>query len=96
MPSYDYQCRSCGHTFETFQSMAADALVDCPSCEKPELRRIITGGAGVIFKGSGFYVNDSKAKGSGSASEGKAGKAAPAEAPKKSEQTRKAEKTAAT
>ncbi|WP_103680196.1 FmdB family zinc ribbon protein [Alkalispirochaeta sphaeroplastigenens] len=68
MPNYDYQCRSCGHTFETFQSMSADALVDCPSCEKPELRRLITGGTGVIFKGSGFYVTDSKSKSSGAGS----------------------------
>lgn len=60
MPSYDYQCRDCGHTFEAFQSMAENPLVDCPSCGKPSLRRLIGGGAGVIFKGSGFYVTDSK------------------------------------
>lgn len=60
MPTYDYQCDACGHSFEAFQSMRDDALTVCPQCEKPALRRLITGGAGVIFKGSGFYVNDSK------------------------------------
>ncbi|MCG8452146.1 MAG: zinc ribbon domain-containing protein [Spirochaetales bacterium] len=67
MPTYDYECRSCGHRFETFQSMSDDALVQCPECKKDELRRLIGGGSGIIFKGSGFYVNDSK-KGSSSGS----------------------------
>ena len=60
MPTYDYQCNSCGHTFETMQSMKDEPLVVCPECEKSSLRRLISGGAGVIFKGSGFYVNDSR------------------------------------
>jgi putative FmdB family regulatory protein len=64
MPYYDYECKSCGHEFETFQSMSDEALVDCPECNKPGLRRLIGGGTGVIFKGSGFYVNDSRKSGS--------------------------------
>ena len=64
MPTYDYQCDTCGHRFEAFQSMRDDALSICPACEQPALRRLITGGAGVIFRGSGFYVNDAKAKAS--------------------------------
>ncbi len=60
MPYYDYECKSCGHEFETFQSMSDNPLDSCPECGKPGLRRLIGGGTGVIFKGSGFYVNDSR------------------------------------
>ena len=62
MPTYDYECDACGHQFEEFQSMRDDALTVCPSCNETALRRLITGGTGVIFKGSGFYVTDSKKK----------------------------------
>ena len=60
MPTYEYECKSCGHNFEAFQSMSDAPLSDCPQCGK-EIRRLINGGSGVIFKGSGFYVNDKKA-----------------------------------
>jgi putative FmdB family regulatory protein len=66
MPTYEYECKSCGYGFEAFQSMSEEPLKDCPKCGK-EVRRIIFGGAGVIFKGSGFYVTD-KGKSSGKAS----------------------------
>jgi putative FmdB family regulatory protein len=59
MPTYEYECKSCGHAFEIFQSMSDDPLKDCPECGK-EVRRLINGGSGVIFKGSGFYVTDKK------------------------------------
>ncbi|WGK68721.1 zinc ribbon domain-containing protein [Candidatus Haliotispira prima] len=59
MPTYDYQCDSCHAELETFQSIHDEPLQDCPHCQQPKLRRLISG-AGVIFKGSGFYVNDSK------------------------------------
>lgn len=59
MPTYDYECKKCHHKFEHFQSMTDDLLTICPKC-KGELRRLIGGGLGVIFKGSGFYVNDAK------------------------------------
>jgi putative FmdB family regulatory protein len=62
MPTYEYECKKCGHTFEAFQSMNDEPLKKCPKCGK-SVRRIIFGGAGVIFKGSGFYVTD-KNKGS--------------------------------
>ena len=58
MPTYDYACSACGHRFEEFQSITADALVKCPACKKKKLERLIGGGAGVIFKGSGFYQTD--------------------------------------
>jgi putative FmdB family regulatory protein len=61
MPTYEYECKSCGHTFEAFQAMSDEPLKNCPQCGK-EVRRLIFGGTGVIFKGSGFYVTD-KGKG---------------------------------
>jgi putative FmdB family regulatory protein len=60
MPTYDYECRKCGHRFEFFQSMTADPLKKCPECGKRALQRLIGAGAGIIFKGSGFYVTDYK------------------------------------
>ena len=59
MPTYEYECTSCGKSFEAFQSMSDAPLSSCPSCGK-KVRRRINGGTGVIFKGSGFYVNDSR------------------------------------
>ena len=64
MPTYEYECRSCGHRFDQFQNMSDDPLRDCPSCAEPALKRLVGGGIGVIFKGSGFYVTDSKSSGS--------------------------------
>lgn len=58
MPTYDYVCKACGHRFEEFQSMSADPLKKCPQCNKNKLERLIGTGAGVIFKGSGFYETD--------------------------------------
>lgn len=58
MPTYDYLCEKCGHRFEEFQSMAAKPLRKCPQCKKSALQRLIGAGAGVIFKGSGFYQTD--------------------------------------
>ncbi|MFO8065556.1 MAG: FmdB family zinc ribbon protein [Spirochaetota bacterium] len=60
MPTYDYECKSCGHSFDQFQRMSEEPLKDCPRCGEPALKRLVGGGIGVIFKGSGFYVNDSK------------------------------------
>ncbi len=57
MPTYEYKCKSCGHSFEAIQSMKDDPLSSCPECGKA-IRRMINGGMGIIFKGSGFYVND--------------------------------------
>ena len=73
MPTYDYQCQSCGHEFEAFQSIAAEPLQNCPVCGK-QVRRLIRGGSGLIFRGSGFYITDYK-KNSGGQKKKESGKA---------------------
>ncbi len=60
MPTYDYVCSACGHRFEEFQTMSSKPLRKCPECKKSALDRLIGAGAGVIFKGSGFYQTDYK------------------------------------
>jgi putative FmdB family regulatory protein len=71
MPTYEYACRSCGHTFEVIQSMSDDALTTCPVCQG-ELRKVFAPPA-IAFKGSGFYATDhgKKSKPSESSSEEK-------------------------
>lgn len=59
MPNYDYECQSCGHVFEVFQNMADPPLTKCPECKK-KVKRLIGGGLGIIFKGSGFYSTDNR------------------------------------
>jgi len=64
MPTYEYQCQDCGHRVEYFQSMTEPARTVCPRCQG-RLRRLVSSGAGLIFKGSGFYVTDYKQKENG-------------------------------
>ncbi len=59
MPTYDYKCLKCHHTFEQFQSMKEEPIKICPNCNG-ELKRLIGAGAGTIFRGSGFYQTDYK------------------------------------
>ena len=81
MPTYRYECQACGHGFELFQSMSDKLKRKCPSCGKPRLDRLIGAGAGVIFKGSGFYQTDYKNAGrSGSETSSGEGAAKPADA----------------
>jgi len=63
MPNYDYECQVCGHQFEVFQRMTDPKLEDCPQegCEG-RVKRLLGAGAGVIFKGSGFYQTDYRSK----------------------------------
>ena len=61
MPTYEYHCNGCGFEFEEFQSIAAEPLHICPRCGG-SVRRLISGGGGIIFKGSGFYETDYKHK----------------------------------
>ncbi len=58
MPTYDYECGVCGHTCEVFQSISDARKRKCPECGKNGLKRLIGAGAGVIFKGGGFYETD--------------------------------------
>jgi len=70
MPTYEYECKKCSHNFEVFQSISDSPLTNCPKCGG-EVRRLIFGGAGVIFKGSGFYVTDKKSAATGTAAAAK-------------------------
>lgn len=58
MPTYEYKCAACGHRFDRFQSITAAPLKQCPACGKNKAQRLIGTGAGIIFKGSGFYITD--------------------------------------
>jgi putative FmdB family regulatory protein len=70
MPTYEYICKKCGHEFETFQSIAAAPLRICPRelCARKKwgrgrVKRKISAGAGLLFKGSGFYITDYRSEG---------------------------------
>ena len=63
MPTYEYLCDKCQHQFEEFHSITAKPLRKCPKCGKMKLRRLIGTGAGIIFKGSGFYETDYRSEG---------------------------------
>ena len=62
MPTYDYRCDACDHELEIFQSMSESPKRKCPACGRLKLRRMIGNGAGIIFKGSGFYQTDYRSK----------------------------------
>lgn len=69
MPTYEYQCSNCGRKFEIFQSIKDSPLLQCSECGKDSLKKLISVPAGLIFKGTGFYLTDYKntSKGSDSA-----------------------------
>ncbi|MFA5363247.1 MAG: FmdB family zinc ribbon protein [Candidatus Omnitrophota bacterium] len=71
MPTYEYECTKCGNRFDVFQKMTDDPDAKCPKC-KIKAKRLISGGTGIIFKGSGFYETDYKKKSSGRKSSGEA------------------------
>jgi putative FmdB family regulatory protein len=79
MPTYEYACPKCGHTFETFQSMKDEPLKKCPKCKKTGLKRLVGTGAGLIFKGTGFYITDYKKTGSSGGSSSHSGDSKPSE-----------------
>jgi putative FmdB family regulatory protein len=62
MPTYEYKCSACDHHFEIIQSIKDEPLKICPNCGEETLRKLISGGAALIFKGSGFYLTDYKNK----------------------------------
>ena len=63
MPTYDYVCGSCGHEYEMFQSITANPQKKCPSCSRRTAKRLIGAGAGIIFKGAGYYETDYRSEG---------------------------------
>lgn len=80
MPTYDYQCSACKHKWEEFQSIKAPPTKKCPECKKAKAERLIGTGAGIIFKGSGFYQTDYRSSAYSKAAE--ADKSAQSEASK--------------
>jgi putative FmdB family regulatory protein len=63
MPTYEYVCDACEHNFEEFQSITSEPIKVCPVCKKKKVRRLISAGAGIIFKGTGFYCTDYRDQG---------------------------------
>ena len=74
MPFYEYKCSNCGHELEELQSIKEAPLKKCPACGKDTLQKLMGTGAGLIFKGSGFYLTDYKKKSSPGSDSGKTGK----------------------
>ncbi len=63
MPTYDYICDACEHSFEVFQRIDEEILERCPQCDKKKLRRLFGAGSGLLFKGAGFYETDYRSDG---------------------------------
>ncbi len=76
MPTYEYRCENCGNEIEVLQSMKDAPLTKCPKCGEETLKKMISGGAGLIFKGSGFYLTDYKNKTSTNSNTSSSGSAA--------------------
>jgi putative FmdB family regulatory protein len=77
MPTYEYKCEACGHAFEKFQTMSSAPVKVCPECGKKKVKRLIGTGAGLIFKGSGFYITDYRDKSYADKAKADNGSAAP-------------------
>lgn len=95
MPTYDYECSACSHKFEAFQSISEEPLVKCPACKKKKLKRLFGAGAGIIFKGSGFYQTDYRSDGYRKSAESDS-KAASATSEPKSSDSKPSESKAST
>ena len=99
MPTYEYRCEACGHEFEKFQSITDRAVRKCPECGELKVRRLISAGGGIIFKGSGFYGTDYRSESYKKAAEAETKASCPAESKdnaKGDSTTKKPEKPAGT
>ncbi|MBY0457023.1 MAG: zinc ribbon domain-containing protein [Gemmataceae bacterium] len=76
MPTYDYRCTACGHTFDELQKFSDSPLTQCPACQKDTLERLFGGGGAIIFKGGGFYETDYRRAGEKKPDEGGKGETA--------------------
>lgn len=91
MPTYDYECEACGHNFEKIRKISDDSEVLCPKCGAVA-RRLISGGAGLLFKGSGFYITDYRSDSYKKAKEKESGKSDKSESGSKSSASPSGEK----
>ena len=91
MPTYDYKCLACDVRFEKFQGITAPALEDCPECGG-KVKRLIGAGAGLIFKGSGFYITDYRSEGYKESAKKDKDKSGSSDKSKSSEKSEKKEK----
>jgi len=91
MPTYEYKCEACGHGFEKFHSIMASPIRKCPKCGKNKVKRLISTGAGLIFKGSGFYITDYGKDGKGPRKADKADGADKTDSADKTDKTDKAD-----
>ena len=78
MPTYEYRCAQCGHQLEEFQYINDAPLTKCPACKKNKLQRLISGGAAIVFKGTGFYQTDYRSESYQKAAKSDAASATPA------------------
>ncbi len=85
MPTYDYECKTCEHKWEEFQSIKAAPLKKCPECGKNSATRLIGTGAGILFKGDGFYITDYRSDSYKKAAAADSGKSSSSESTPKAE-----------
>jgi putative FmdB family regulatory protein len=93
MPTYEYECRKCGHQFERFQAITADPLKTCPKC-RGKVARLLSTGSGLIFRGSGFYQTDYKKTSAPAMEKGESKKADSAKSDSGNQETAKPAKPA--
>lgn len=89
MPTYDYECDACGHSFEQFQGINDPILKKCPACKKHKLRRLFGTGGAIVFKGSGFYQTDYRSESYKKAAKQETGSGSDAKGSKKPESASK-------
>ncbi len=92
MPTYEYLCGACGHELELFQNISEAPKKKCPACKKQKLKRKIGGGAGFLFKGSGFYLTDYRSDSYKKAAEADSKSSSPSTSPADSASTTKTDK----